>query len=291
MSHSNPYFSPGIYGEAISAAEYHADTLCPQPSLSSSIARLLCGSSPLHAWYAHPCLNLNYRPESAELLDIGSIAHALLLEGVDRAEVLEFPDWRTGASKEAREKARLDGKIPILRKHWGDVSKMIQTAVIQLKAHYLTIDARDSEQTLIWKEDDIWCRARLDNLFLEVNPRILDYKTTSATANPDVVSRTLFQNGYDIQAAWYRRGVKALTGIEPDFKFIYQETYPPYALSVIALGPDALMLAEKRVLFALETWKRCLDSGKWPGYPARTCEVTQAPKYLEDAWTWKELRV
>ena len=273
----------------IPAAVYHADP-CPEPSLSSSIAKLLCLSSARHAWYAHPRLNPAARPEEEERFDIGTAAHALLLEGEAAVEIIDAKDWRTNAAKDARDAARAAGKIPLLTNVWADVQAMVASARGQLERH---LDGGDEmfaygqpERTLIWQEDgNVWCRARLDWLR---HAAIDDYKT-SASANPDAWSLTLFSMGFDIQAAWYLRGLKAVTGAEATFRFAVQETYPPYALSVVGLGPDALMLAEKKCLYALETWRECLRTGEWPGYPSRTCYAS-LPMAHEAWWLTKETR-
>jgi hypothetical protein len=150
------------------------------------------------------------------------------------------------------------------------------------------------EQTLVWIEQltgdptaDVWCRARLDWL----RPGAIDdYKTTSATANPETWTRTMFQAGFDLQAAWYLRGLRQLTGLDDAlFRFAVQETYPPYALSVIGLGPDAMMLAEKKCLYALEVWRASRTSGDWVGYPRRTC-FASLPMAHEAWWLEKECR-
>ena len=47
----------------ISAEAYHADP-APEPSLSSSVAKILVNLSPAHARIAHPRLNPDYRPRS-----------------------------------------------------------------------------------------------------------------------------------------------------------------------------------------------------------------------------------
>lgn len=229
-------------------------------------------------------------------MDIGTIAHSIILEGVDVAEVLDFPDWRTKAAKEARDEARAIGKVPILRHKWADVLAMVSAARIQLDQHHDGKKAfKDGkpEQVLLWEEDGVQCRARLDWLSND-HFSIWDYKSTGASANPEIVSRTLFQNGSDIQAAWYLRGLKAVSpnpdkfsGRERQFRFVYQETYPPYALSVIALGPDSMMLAEKKCIWAIETWKACLASGDWPGYPNQSCYAT-LPGWEEERWLRKE---
>lgn len=289
---------PGIY--SISAEEYHRDC-CEKPSLSATIAKMLCDDSPLHARTAHVRLNpAAPTEEEVDHLNIGTAAHALLLEGLAVAEVLDFPDWRTKAAREARDAAREAGKVPLLTKHWGAVLAMATSARAQLSRHRASDMFTDGkpEQVIVWKEGDVWCRARLDWLHDSLL-NIDDYKTTGATANPEVISRTLFQNGWDIQAAFYLRGLQAIRAHTmdvaefrnsrlPDFRFAVQETYPPYALSVVALGPDALMLAEKRVTYALDKWHECLRTDTWPGYITDVAYAS-LPAHLEARWLEKEL--
>lgn len=276
---------PGIY--TMAADDYHADP-CPEPSLSSSIAGILCERTPAHARLRHPRLTACVARDEAEHFDIGTAAHAILLEGVNAVAVLDFPDWRTNASKDARDAARAAGQIPLLRKVWADVEAMVLATRAQLDAH---VDGRvmftggQAEQALVWQEEGgIWCRARTDWL----RPQdIDDYKTTSKNASPDALSRTIFANGWDIQAAFYLRGLKALTGAEATFRFACQEVYAPYALSVVALGPAALMLAEKKVRFSLELWRDCLTRNRWPMYPTQTAYAS-LPPWIESAWLEKE---
>lgn len=281
-------FEPGIYD--LAEADYHADP-CPAPSLSSSIANVLCSSTPAHARLRHPRLTERCVREDAEDFDIGTAAHAILLEGVNAVEVLEFADWRTNASKDARDKARAAGRIPLLRKVWADVEAMVLATRGQLDAH---VDGRAmfvggrAEQVLVWQDEltGVWCRARLDWL----RPGAIDdYKSTRKSAHPEAVSRGLFGSGWDVQAAFYVRGLKALTGEDATFRFAVQECYRPYALSVVALGPDALMLAEKKVRFALELWRDCLERDRWPMYPTRTA-YAGLPPWVESAWLEKEER-
>lgn len=273
----------------IPAAVYLADP-CPAPSLSASIAKKLCLASPLHAQYDHPRLTPLPIDDASEAGDIGTAAHALLLEHTNAVVIVDAKDWRTNAAKDARDQARAAGQIPLLAKAWGDVQAMVAAARGQLDAHTdggaaMFTDGQ-AEQTLIWKEDDIWCRARLDWLR---HGAVDDYKTTSASANPDTWSRTLFAAGHDLQVAWYLRGLKAITGDEATFRFAVQECYPPYALAVIALGPDALTLAEKKCLYALEVFRASLSTNNWPGYPARTCWAA-LPMAHEAWWLEKEMR-
>ena len=64
---------------------------------------------------------------------------------------------------------------------------------------------------------------------------------------------------------------------------------PPHAVSVVGLGPEAMMLAEKRVLYALERFADGLATGKWAGYPNRTCWAS-LPGWMESQWLEIETR-
>jgi hypothetical protein len=263
---------------------------CPEPSLSASIARMLCLDSPAHAREAHPRLNPQTIDEHGERLDIGTAAHALLLEGSSAVAIIDAADFRSKAAKDARDAAYARGHTPLLAARWTEVQLMVAAAREQLARH---VDGGAEmftngwpEQTLIWQEDDVWCRARLDWL----RPQAIDdYKTTGKSANPETWTRSLFYDGKDLQVAWYLRGLKVLTGQDAVFRFAVQETYRPYALSVIALGPDALMLAEKKVLYALERWREARGRNEWTGYPRRTCYASLPPTH-ESWWLEREMR-
>ena len=81
----------------------------------------------------------------------------------------------------------------------------------------------------------------------------------------------------------------ALTGLRAEFRFAVQECFKPYALSVVALGPQAEMLAEKKVLYALDAWRAARKRNDWIGYARRTCYAS-LPPWHEAQWLEKELR-
>ena len=278
----------------IGADEYHRDP-CPEPSLSSTIARVLLAQSPAHAWWNHPRLNPSFAEEDERSFDLGTVAHALLLEGVTSFAVIEAADWRTKAAKKARAEAIADGLMPILDHQVETVQAMVKAARHQLLAFSVASEGSPPpftngvpERTLVWMAGGLWCRARLDWLHND-HRWIDDYKTTTGSANPEVWSRTLFASGYDVQAAFYLRAVKAVLGREAAFRFVVQETEPPYALSVIALAPDALDLAHRKVETAIAVWRKCLTANDWPAYPVRTC-YAEAPPWDIARWMEREAR-
>lgn len=276
--------------------QYHADPAAT-PSLSSSIATILCTQSPAHAWQAHPKLNPDLEREHKDQFDLGTTAHAILLEGKNVVEVVDAKDWRTDAAKAAREEIRSRGKIALLPHTVSSVWAMVAAAREQLEAHAaappLFVEGK-AEQTLIWEEPGgVVCRALFDWLHDDYTA-IDDYKTTSRSggANPESWSRSLFSMGADVQAAFYLRGLRREidVGVEPVFRWAVQETVPPYALSVVSPGPGVLEIAGRKVQHAIDLWRKCLASDEWPAYPTEVC-YAELPPWEEARWLALEERV
>ena len=280
----------GIY--AMSAAEYQADPVKRGPSLSASIAKELITHSAYHAFWKHPRLNPAYEPEHEERFDLGSATHAYMLEGDAAFSFVEAPDWRGKLAREARDDARQRGKIPLLVNQWAEIKLMVRAANDQLDRFEdppRPFSSGRAEEVLVWQEGDVWCRARLDWLH-DDHRTIDDLKTVGNSANPEVFSRTLFGSGYDIQAAFYLRGLKAVMGTEGAFRFVVVENFAPYALSVVSLDPSAMELANRKVNYALTLWRECLKSGRWPGYPSVTCHA-EPPPWEQARWMAQEMNL
>lgn len=280
---------PGIHPD-IDAATYHGDELGDQPTLSKSIIHTILTASPKHAWTSHPRLNPDHQREEKAHWDLGTAAHALYFEGDAGVQVCDFPDWRTNAAKEARDLARAHGKIPMLGGQWDECQAMVTAMVSQLEARNdqpAIFSEGKAEQTIVWTEDGVACRARLDWLRDDVTA-CDDLKTTSASANPDVwARRTLFSIGADLQVAFYLRGIKAVTGAEPKFRFVVAETFPPYALSVIEMSAAVRALADAKIDHAITVWRECLKTGVWPAYPADVYRA-ELPAWEEARWLERE---
>ncbi len=257
----------------IAASEYHADP-CEQPSLSSSIARILINQSPAHALIAHPRLNHDYESSDEAKFDLGTVAHGVLLEGDGSVEIIDAADWRTNAAKDAAVVARAKGRTPLLAKDWARVEAMTTSARKQLEYvdadPPLFTDGRP-EQTLVWQEDGVTCRCLIDWL-RDDRATVDDYKTTAASAEPGAWTRTMLNIGADVQVAFYLRGLEAL-GFYPEWRYVVQENYAPYALSVVTIGPAMLARAAEKVDAAIEKWRECITSGNWPAYTRSVTEL------------------
>jgi hypothetical protein len=270
---------------------YQADNSGTVPSLSASIARILLTKTPRHAWLAHPRLNPHYRDERKPEFDRGEAAHALLIGKGRKIAVLPFDDFRSKAAKEAREAAYAERKIPIKQRDFAEIEAMVQSARSQLgQISELGKPFEDGqgELPLYWQEGQTHFRSRLDWLSSD-DSVIFDYKTTT-NAHPDAFTRKIYDMGYDVQAAFYRRAVRMTGGPErASFIFIAQEIEAPYALSAIALTPAAIDMAERKVEKAIALWRDCMSSNVWPGYPARVCHV-DPPSWAEWQWNDREAR-
>lgn len=283
---------PGIY-DGITERDYHADTFAglEVPVLSASIAAVLMKESPLHAYAAHPKLGAEPR-EDSEMFDLGTIAHAVILEGTEKKlEIVEAPDWRTKGAQFVRDAARKRGMVPILSKNMDAVREMAAAVRQQLswfRDPPLPLTDGKAEQTMLWQEDGIWCKARVD--WLHTSRAVIDdLKTTSRTANPEDYIRTMYNAGGDLQPAFYLRGLKALTDIDATFRFIVAENCKPFATSVVSLGPSAIALADDKCSQAIRRWRQCLTSGNWGGYTPRVHHA-EPPAWvlaesLEYEWT------
>jgi len=271
----------------IPLADYVADPAI-EPSLSASVAHTLLTVSPLHAWFEHPRLNPDYQSVEARRFDIGTVAHAILLEN-DRTKiaVVEADDWRTLAARKCETEAREHGLIPVLKHQMVEIEAMVSVAHDAIGCSELasTIGVSGkAEQTLIWQENGIYLRCRPD--WRSDDWRlVIDYKTTATKAEPSSWSRgPLLGCGHDLQAAFVRQGVKALTGVRPTVVFLVQEVDAPYAVSLVGLSPDFIEFADSKYLKAVALWKQCRETCNWPGYPTRIA-YADLPGWAVTQWT------
>lgn len=262
----------GVYD--IPAERYHADRLMATPTLSSGCAWSLVEESCKHAWQQHPRFGGDeIERMKKKHLEFGSAVHSMILGSGEEVVEIRADSFRSAAAKEARDAAHARWAIPLLTEDHDEAINVARAGTMQLDCHEDASEAFTDgkpEQTLIWQDGGVWCRARLD--WLAKRRTFDDLKTTGGSARPeDWIRSHLFADGNDMQAAFYTRGIRAL-GLhrDPIFRFIVLETKKPYALSAIAVGEAAMTAAQEKVEMALALWESCLVTGKWPAYEART---------------------
>lgn len=100
--------------------------------------------------------------------------------------------------------------------------------------------------------------------------------TTDARAIPFRQKVRAF--GYHLQEAHYKKTWKDAGAEVKYFVFIVVEPKPPFAFKIYDLGPDTIAEGEEIRRIAMEKWKSCVDSGKWPGYETDP-EILDLGKY------------
>lgn len=277
------------------AAQYHSDP-APQPSLSSSIAKLLLSASPRKAWFAHPRLNPNYRESADSKYDLGTAAHAVLFEN-DASKIIvidpeQYPSktggvpagWTNKAIRAARDNAYGSGKTPLLKSDYGDVRAMVDAAQEFIKqsaiATFWNYEDAQSEMTAIWQEGGIWLRSRLDRLSI-AKRFIGDYKSTT-DASPEAFSRQIIRMGYHIQDAFYRRAAKALGVSSPRFVFLAQSCEEPYECTLHDCHPALQEIADAEVNRAVNIWRTCITENRWPSYSGEVHSAMPTAYMMQD---------
>jgi hypothetical protein len=257
--------------------------------LSSHCAITIIGKSLLHAWRSHPRSPFFEPISVGAAADRGSGAHALLFGGKPIARI-EADDYRTTAAREARDKARASGQIPLLAKEADAIQAMVEPARVRFS------DLHDgpflSEQSAVWRTGDDpaagWRRARIDTLSSS-RLLIVDYKTTEGAVDAFSCERRIADMGLQIQAAAY---VEAVETLHPDlrgrvrFIFQWQEQKPPFALSPPIEMTEAFMsLGRAQWAAACSLWDQALKHNAFPGYSCHPHPACPPPWELS---RWEE---
>lgn len=262
---------------------YHSDP-CETPSLSVSIAKILLGQSPAHAFFAHPRLGGAKRKEkSSAVIDRGTLIHDLLLDGGPGYEIVEADNWTTKAARAERDQIRQEGKIPVLSHVYEEA-----VSAVGFIAHQLDLTGMPKEQTFVWLQPTTGtrCRGRRD-LWDEASKTIIDFKTCK-NANAASSPTNILKMGYDIQAAAY---IEAASVLDPNIAgrvgmaFYFCEVNPPFGIKRVYLDQAFLSLGQRKWVSACAAFAECLKSGVWPNYPDRHIRAEAPAWALSQALT------
>lgn len=252
---------PGVYDQ-LPAEDYHAD-----PSLSASGMKTLLdpGCPALYRYERdHP------QPPKATF-DFGHAAHRLVLGDGAKLRVLDYDDYKTKDARQARDEAREEGCVPMLSK---DMDRAWEMANV-VRAHPLAgplFRGGRPEVSLFFKDKatGVPLRARLDWLDDQRKGRAImtDYKTIGTGVDLDHIERAIYDYGYHCSGAQYAEAAQALdlAGEDAVTTLVFQSKDPPFLVRVVQLPFDALKVGRAKRRAAIELFKACTDSGRWPGY-------------------------
>ncbi len=279
----------------VPAADYHADP-APEPSLSSSLAKVLLDQSPRHAWLQHPRLNAGIPPVApTSQKEIGTAVHKLVLGRGGDLLVIDAKDYRTNAAKDARAAAYEAGECPILKPDYEQAQAIALAVCEQLAQVHDCHGFNGAASEVVGISHDptgAWLRCMIDK-FEERNGGaiIWDLKSGDQSAEPGTLGRRIANMSYEIQAALYERVVST---IRPDlagrlkFRWVFVENEAPHLITVAELDNAGLEIGRKKVASALALWNRCRRENDWPGYPAAIV-IAEFPTFAENAWLAREM--
>ena len=126
--------------------------------------------------------------------------------------------------------------------------------------------AGEAESIITWldSETGVACKSMRD--WVTPGGVILDFKSTD-DASPSGFRKSVFQYGYDRQAAFYMDGHRTATGTPgKGFVFVAVEKSPPYLCEAYILSDDVIDAAREKYRAGLRLLKECRESGNWHGY-------------------------
>jgi hypothetical protein len=289
---AGPVPGPGLY--RMPAALYHADP-APEPSLSSSVAKILVEQSPEHAYLAHPRLGGQVEAgDPSRPMEIGTAAHKLILRHGRDIVVIDAEDYRTKDAKAQRAEAYAAGHAPILRPDLDKAEALAGRIGARLADIHDCQGFGTAETELVAIVRDrsgAWLRIMMDGFELRGRHAVVwDVKTSDSSAAPQEIGRRIQQMSMEVQAAFYIRVVEllmpALSG-RTTFRWVFGENDPPNAVTVAQADGTALHVGQRKLALALHRWNACLKDGKWPGYPT---EIIRAdyPEWAARRWEERE---
>lgn len=266
---------PGLYPD-VDADEYRR-----WPLASQSILKILRDRSPAHAREA--MLN---PPEPTPALRLGEAVHMAVLQPdlfMERYVVAPEVDRRTKAGREAWEEflAEHESKRILTSQEWAQCIAMRDA----VRSHSIASKLLwgEAEVSAVWRDPDtgVMCKGRFDDIARGIGA-LVDLKTTM-DASKGAFTRAIYEFGYYIQAAMYLRGAQTLGLNVKFFTFIAVEKTPPYGVAVYHVRDDAIDAGVQELRPLLETFARCQQTGRWPGYAEEAVEISLPP------WAWSQI--
>ena len=262
-------FLPGVH-DGVPAADYHA-----LDALSST------GIKKLQRSPAHFVVERTKAKRPTDAMRIGTAVHTLILEPERSGEVIEMPEFNARSSTERAARDAWLAAHAGAQAFDAETITRIRAAVAAVRAHPAAsalLSDGVAERSVFWRDakEDVPCKARYD--WHRADGGIVDVKTT-ADASPEAFSRSIATFGYHISAAHYWTGAEHVLGASPAFwAFVAVEVEPPYGVACYVLDAASLRAGMTLCARAYRTYRECIESGRWPGYP-ETVESISAPRW------------
>lgn len=194
---------------------------------------------------------------SGKAIDLGQLAHTLVLGGEDTFAICEYPNFLTKAAREWRDEQIANGKNIITQ----DMLRSCESIVKNIENHphsqtYLFGENIKHELEMFAKTGEgVELRGKADAIRLNEGQSIVitDIKTT---AQFDKFAKSAYWNHYDLQAAVYSLIGASHLKVSPElvnYYFCVAETVAPFRVQYFHAGLEFLESGERKL-------RNCIDA-------------------------------
>ena len=210
-----------------------------------------------------------------DAMEFGTLVHALTLQpAVVESEIAVIPDSALTSNGQRRGKAwdafceSTEGKLRVFQQDY-DRALTISKKVWSHPFYEFIFDRIERvEVPIIWTDpiEPVRCKGIPD---IVAGEWVIDLKTTKSLTGflqggEQLVSKTIADLGYHLQAAFYLRGASIAYG-DPKtrFAFLVVETEEPYRVYAMELKPEAITAGEVKMQRLLAEYVRRMQTGDW----------------------------
>lgn len=226
----------------------------------------------------------------------GTIIHANVLENVPLCDLLHV--WtgevkagtkNTTAWKDAKRLADDMGKELVTNNEFDEYFRVGDAIWKEPAANRLLKSCERREVSFAWQDDvtGLWLRARADAM--SESGIIVDLKVTDLPLSAESIAKqfTLRGGNYAMQAAWYRRGFKAVTGKDCEFWFVFAQACEPYTVAVARPNDDWLLQADVELTARLQEYESRANTQNWKRAGYGQMAMIERPTYDKFSNDWE----
>jgi exodeoxyribonuclease VIII len=164
---------------------------------------------------------------------------------------IEERGW-TGDIITADEKARCDAVNEAIKSHWA-------VKLIRRKGW--------SEVSLRWERSGLPMKGRLDRYAVGTRPVILDVKKCRVGYGTiEKCEYAIRDYAYHVQAAMYVDGTEQLTGVRPEFIWIFVEDNQPFDVQILPASEETLKVGWHIARTTIDRYARAVADNELYGY-------------------------
>lgn len=220
---------------------------------------------------AHAKAYIDGHRKESPALAFGQAYHVFLLEQERFAEVYRvLPKMRRAgkAWEAAMEEAAAEGKEIVFAEDAETFAAMRAALLASSRKRKLAAAPGRYELSMVWKDQHsgLMCKGRVDKLIESIRT-VIDLKKCR-DARSHAFGSSAAEYGYDIQAAFYMDGLKAITGEAHDFVFLCQEDEAPYSSAMyrVEVGDETYRAGRTKYRNTIAALSQCMASGVFPDY-------------------------